>query len=53
MNELPSFLTTAQVEELETKGFLMVTDELLDAMLEWSGDCDDDQTAQWSGLGHA
>lgn len=52
MNELPSFLTTAQVEELETKGFLMVTDELLDAWMEWSS-CDDEELSQWSGLGHA
>ena len=52
MNELPSFLTTAQVEELETRGYIMVTDELLDALTDWC-QCDDEEVSQWSGLGHS
>ena len=36
MNELPSFLTDAQVEDLEQNGMIELTDELLDAMFAWA-----------------
>mgnify|MGYP007077420040 CR=1 FL=1 len=36
MNELPPFLTDAQVEELDRFGVIEATDELLDAMFAWA-----------------
>ena len=36
MNELPPFLTNAQVEDLEQHGVIEATDELLDAMFSWA-----------------
>tara|TARA_R100000005_G_C4916861_1_gene151933 strand:- start:351 stop:491 length:141 start_codon:yes stop_codon:yes gene_type:complete len=36
MNELPSFLTDAQVEELEQHGMIELTDEIMDAMFAWA-----------------
>ena len=36
MDELPPFLTNAQVEELEQNGMIELTDEIMDAMFAWA-----------------
>jgi hypothetical protein len=36
MNELPPFLTDAQVEDLEQHGMIELTDEIMDAMFAWA-----------------